>query len=138
MASVLQPRPGSGDVVCGALALHLDEDSHVSQILSNPLVEGREQLQSVGGWRDVHRHTGAVLWRSLVCVLPGVEAPGGETVTVRISQLQLGTIRAGEAWTSVSSTEASEPLSLLSVRGLKSSVPASVRATVISGLVTKQ
>lgn len=47
MSSVLQPGPGGGDVVGGALALHLDEDGHLGEVLAVPLVEGRQQLQAV-------------------------------------------------------------------------------------------
>ena len=97
MTSVLEPRPGSRDMVGGALALDLDEDPHVSQILSNPLVEGREQLESVGARGDVHRDPRPVSGRSLVGVLAGVESPGGQTVTVRLGQLQVRSIGARQA-----------------------------------------
>ena len=33
LTSVLEPGSGSGDVVSGALALHLDQDPHVRQVL---------------------------------------------------------------------------------------------------------
>lgn len=47
MSSVLEPGSGGGDVVSGALALDLDEDGEVGQVLAVPLVEGRQQLQAV-------------------------------------------------------------------------------------------
>lgn len=33
---------------------HLDEDLHVFQVFSVPLVEGLQQLQTVAGWAHVH------------------------------------------------------------------------------------
>ena len=63
--SVLEPRPGGGDMVGGALALDLDEDPHVGEVSADPLVEGGEELQSVGGGRHVNSHGAAILRRSL-------------------------------------------------------------------------
>ena len=63
--SVLEPRPGGGDVVGGALALDLDEDPHVGEVSADPLVEGGEELQSVGGGRNVNSNGAAILRRSL-------------------------------------------------------------------------
>lgn len=61
MSAVLEPRAGGGDVVGGALALHLDEDGHVRQVLAVPLVERLQQLEAVGRGRHVHLH----LWEIL-------------------------------------------------------------------------
>lgn len=33
---------------------HLDEDPHVFQVFSLPLVEGLQKLQAVAGWAHVH------------------------------------------------------------------------------------
>ena len=54
MSSVLEPGSCGGDVVGGALALHLDEDGHVGQVLAVPLVERRQQLQTVRGRGHVY------------------------------------------------------------------------------------
>ena len=43
--SELEPGAGGRDVICGALALHLDQDPHVGQVSPGPLVEGGEELQ---------------------------------------------------------------------------------------------
>merc|ERR1719331_1656761 len=78
VATVLQPGPGGRDVVGGALALNLDQDSHVGQIRSDPLVEGSQQLQPVGGGGDINNNLGAICRWMLVGVLAGVETSLGE------------------------------------------------------------
>ena len=40
-------------MVGGTLALALDEDPHVSQVSTDPLVEGGKELVPVRGWRHV-------------------------------------------------------------------------------------
>ena len=52
-------------MVGGALALDLDEDPHVGEVSADPLVEGGEELQSVGGGRNVNSNGAAILRRSL-------------------------------------------------------------------------
>lgn len=47
VAAVLQPGAGSRDVIGGALALDLDQDGQIGQILAVPLVEGLQQLQAL-------------------------------------------------------------------------------------------
>ena len=39
MAPVLEPGPGGTDVVSGTLPLHLDQDGHLSDILTVPSAE---------------------------------------------------------------------------------------------------
>ena len=65
VATELQPWTGGGDVVSGALALDLDEDPHVGKVSADPLVEGGEELQSVGGGRHVNSNGAAILRGSL-------------------------------------------------------------------------
>lgn len=80
MTTVLEPRTGHGNVIGGGLALGLDEDRHVSGILAVPSVEGREELETVGGGGDLDSDVGTVLRGCLVGVLAGVVASLGETV----------------------------------------------------------
>lgn len=68
MTSELEPGSGGGDVVRGALALDLDEDGEVRQVLAVPLVEGREELEPVRGGGDVHCHFWWVEGFTLYCV----------------------------------------------------------------------
>ena len=58
-------------MICGALALHLDQDPHVGQVSPSPLVEGGEELQSVRAGTDINIHAASVLRRSLknkICI----------------------------------------------------------------------
>ena len=96
VTSVLEPGAGGGDVVGGAFALHLDQDPHISEVCANPLVEGREKLQSVRGGGDIDLHTGAILGWGLVGVFPRVESSARESITIGIIQLQLRTIGTGD------------------------------------------
>ena len=50
LTSVLEPWPGSGDVVG---VLDLDKDPHVGQVSADPLVEGGETLHPVRDGRHV-------------------------------------------------------------------------------------
>ena len=52
-------------MVCGALALDLDQDPHVVEVSSDPLVEGGKELQPVRAGRHVHIDGASVLRRSL-------------------------------------------------------------------------
>lgn len=47
MAAILQPGASGRNVICGALALNLDQHSHIGQILARPLVEWLQQLQTL-------------------------------------------------------------------------------------------
>ncbi len=52
-------------MVCGALALDLDQDPHVVEVSSDPLVEGGKELQPVRAGRHVHIDGASVLRRNL-------------------------------------------------------------------------
>ena len=67
VTSVLQPGPSHGDVVCCALALGLDQDEGVIDLVAQGL-EGRQDLQSLAVRGDSHLHVLAWAWR-LVCLL---------------------------------------------------------------------
>ena len=60
VAAKLEPRPGHRDVVGGTLALHLDEQRHVEEVVPVPRGEGREPLQAVGTLGDDHLHIAPV------------------------------------------------------------------------------
>lgn len=68
---------------------HLDEDLHVLQIVSVPLVKGLQQLQAVALRVDVHLEAAAVSRRVLVGVLARVKVPGWEFISIWGLQLEL-------------------------------------------------
>ena len=53
MTSVLQPRSSHGDVVCGALALGLDQNEGIIHFVADRL-EGRQNLQTLAVRCDGH------------------------------------------------------------------------------------
>ena len=65
LTSVLEPGPGGGDMVGGALPLDLDEDPHVGQAGADPLVKGGKQLRPVRGGGHIDSNRAAVLRRGL-------------------------------------------------------------------------
>lgn len=54
MPTVLEPWSSHRDVVCCALALGLDEDGSVLDVLTVPGLEGIKQLQTVAGGGNIH------------------------------------------------------------------------------------
>jgi len=68
MAAVLEPGAGSADVVGRALALGLDQDVHVLQVLAIPGVKGSEELETVALGVNVNLEVG-IASRDLVSVL---------------------------------------------------------------------
>lgn len=44
MSAVLEPGSGRGDVVCGTLALHFDQDREVGEVFAVPLVERSQEV----------------------------------------------------------------------------------------------
>lgn len=89
VSTVLQPGTSHGDVVSGGLALALDEDGEVLSILTVPGIEGREDLETVGGGGNGNVDGLAVRGRSLVGVLTWVVAVGGKTSTGGRLELEL-------------------------------------------------
>lgn len=81
ISSLLQPRTSHGDVVSGSLALGLDQDRDVLGVLAIPRLEGLEDLETVGGGRDLDLDGGAVLGGSLVGVFTSIVTAGGQTIT---------------------------------------------------------
>ena len=71
---------GHGDVVGGGLALGLDEDGAVDSVLAVPGLEGREDLETVGGRGDLDADGGTVLGGGLVGVLASIVTLGRETI----------------------------------------------------------
>ena len=69
VATELQPGTGGGDVVSGALALDLDQDLGVVELLTVPGVEWLEELEAVGLGVDNNGVGGAVGWWVSVVVL---------------------------------------------------------------------
>eukprot|EP00053_Salpingoeca_punica_P020385 m.211399 g.211399 ORF g.211399 m.211399 type:complete len:843 (+) comp18318_c0_seq1:197-2725(+) len=96
VAAELEPRAGHADVVGRALALGLDEDLHVLQILAVPAGEGREQLQARALRVDLDRHRGRVGRRRLVRVHAAVKALGGQLCASRVGKLELLAVGAGQ------------------------------------------
>lgn len=68
---------------------HLDEDLHVLQIVSVPLVKGLQQLQAVALRVDVHLEAAAISRRVLVGVLARVKVPGWEFISIWGLQFEL-------------------------------------------------
>ncbi len=58
MASILEPRPSSTDVVCGALSEDLNQNRGILDILAIPLVKGSEELKTIAGRRERWREQG--------------------------------------------------------------------------------
>lgn len=96
VAAVLQPGTSHGDVIGSGLALALDEDGQIGGILAIPSVEGRKNLEAVGGGGDGNLDGRAVLRRSLVGILAGVVAVGGKASTCGLLELELGAVGGGE------------------------------------------
>ena len=69
MAAELEPWAGGGDVVSGALALDLDQDLGVVELLAVPGVEGLKELEAVGLWVNDNGVGRAVGWWVSVVVL---------------------------------------------------------------------
>ena len=76
MAPIAQPRSSHRDVVGGALALRLDEDRQVGDVLTVPCREWSQQLESVAGRRHGDLHAAAVRRRCLERLFTGIEAVG--------------------------------------------------------------
>ena len=96
MSAVLQPGAGHGDMVSGSLANCLDQDRDLSDVLAVPLLEGLEELQTIGRRGDGNRDRAAILGRMLVGVLSRIVAASGQTVASGLLELELGTIRSGK------------------------------------------
>jgi hypothetical protein len=63
VATVFKPWTGSRNVIGCALALNLDQNGHVDEILAVPFVEGLQQLQTVAVGVNIYTNLGAVLKR---------------------------------------------------------------------------
>lgn len=81
VTAVLEPGTSHGDVVSGALALGLDEDGSLGNVLAIPGAEGGEELQTVRLGVDDNGGLGAISRGVDVGVLTGVKATGGKLVT---------------------------------------------------------
>lgn len=68
-------------MVSGSLALGLDQDGDVLGVLAIPRLEGLEDLETVGGGRDLDLDGGAVLGGSLVGVFTSIVTLGRKTIT---------------------------------------------------------
>lgn len=77
---VFELRIGYGNVIGGGFVLGFDEDGYVSGIFVILSVEGREELEMVGGGGDLDSDVGMVFRGGLVGVLVGVVVFFGEIV----------------------------------------------------------
>ena len=93
VSPVLQPGPGHGDVVGGALALGLDQDRQVHDVLAVPRGERLEQLQPVRGGGDLHLHRAAILGGCHEGVLARGESQLRELHTDRFGESDLLAVR---------------------------------------------
>lgn len=89
VSTVLEPWATSGDVVGGALALGLDEDGGVDNVLAVPRLEGSEELETVRLGVDLDLDLGAVSGRGLVDLGTLVVALGGELETLGRRELEV-------------------------------------------------
>ena len=95
VTTVLQPWTGHRDVISGGLTLALDQDWEILGILSVPGLERLEELETVGGWGDSNRDSGAVSWWSLVGVHSWVErSRGWEAITLWWGEHELLSVSA--------------------------------------------
>mmetsp|Transcript_9808 Transcript_9808/g.26682 ORF Transcript_9808/g.26682 Transcript_9808/m.26682 type:complete len:346 (-) Transcript_9808:1065-2102(-) len=94
VSAELQPGSGHGDVVGGALALGLDQDQGVVDVLPVPLGKRREQLQPLGILGD-DNITGS-LSRGLVGLLAGIIPLGWEVEALRSLETDLASVGANE------------------------------------------
>lgn len=78
MSTVLQPGTTSGDVISCAFALDLDENGDIGGLLAIPLLEGLQELKTVGLGINLDLNGSAVCGRSLEGVLSRIVATGRE------------------------------------------------------------
>ena len=52
VSAILEPGSGHADVVRGALAVDLDQDGDILNVLPVPLVEWSQQLQTIAGGKE--------------------------------------------------------------------------------------
>ena len=121
VAAVLQPRSGHRDVVGGALALGLHQDRQVEVVLAVPRGERLEQLEAVRGGGDLRPR-------------PPQPSAGGATKRV-LAGVEARARAAPRRRARARRTCSPASLVSVSVSGSKSSVPASARATTVSGEV---
>lgn len=89
MTSVLKPGTTSRNVVSGTLALGLDKNTSVDNVLAVPRLEGLQELESVRSGADGDGDGGTVSRRSLESVLSGVVALGRELIARGVGELEL-------------------------------------------------
>lgn len=89
VTSVLEPGTTSRNVVSGALALSLDKNRSLDNVLAVPRLEGLQELKSVRRRVDSDGDGGAVSGRSLEGVLSGVVALGGELIARGVREPEL-------------------------------------------------
>lgn len=89
MTSVLEPGTTSRNVVSGTLALGLDKNTSVDNVLAVPRLEGLQELESVRSGADGDGDGGTVSRRSLESVLSGVVALGRELIARGVGELEL-------------------------------------------------
>lgn len=87
--SVLQPGSTGGDMVGGALALGLDQDGSLSDVLAVPWLERSQKLESVRLGVNGNLDAASVLGGSLEGVLSRVVTSGGKLVTSGVGELKL-------------------------------------------------
>ena len=101
VSSVFEPWSTGRNVVGGALALGLDENRGLDDVLAIPWLEWFEELESVRGWADGDRDGGSVGRRSLEGVLSGIVSLWWELETRWLRELELfavGTLESVGQW----------------------------------------
>jgi len=81
-------RDARRDLLLTALSDGLNQDGSVGDVLSVPLLEGREHLESVGGRGDGDVDGSSIGRRSLEGVLSGVESLRRKLLSGRLSELE--------------------------------------------------
>src|SRR5438105_1069185 len=83
VAPVAEPGAGGRDVVGGALALSLEEDGQLEEVLAVPCGEGLEELEALTVGVDDDFDTGAVLGRGQEALVASLEPALGQRLSVR-------------------------------------------------------
>ena len=89
VTTVLQPRSTGGNVVGGALALGLDQDGRVNNVLAVPCLERLEELKTVRRGRNGNADGRAVGRGRLESVFTGIVALGRELETLGLAELEV-------------------------------------------------
>ncbi len=90
VSTELKPRTSGGDVVGGEFAFGFEDDHLVDKVFSVPCFEGFEELETLAVWADRNGDAAAVSGGSFVTGIFGGEALGGEFLTDRGLEFEIG------------------------------------------------